>query len=451
MVKKAATQTVEITDLPAPALPAINGTFNVVITGVGGTGVVTVGAIMAMAAHLDGKGAGMMEMAGLAQKGGAVHIHCRIANRPEDISAIRVAVGEADAVIGGDLVVTAGARTLGLMTTGRTGAVVNSHQIVTGEFTRNTEFRLPFDRLELGLEARLKDRLTMFDASELARILLGDSIYSNMMVFGAAWQSGLIPLSHAAILQAIVLNKAGVEANQRAFELGRWAAAHPDQAGRVLAPTVVAKPKTLDEVIAFRVAHLTAYQSARYAARYRRLVDKASDPRLRGAIAKGYHKLLSYKDEYEVARLHLETGAKARAEFDGAFRMTFHLAPPLLSRTGPDGRPVKRAFGPAMLRAFGLLARLKRLRGTSFDPFGRTAERRAERAAIAVYETDMAEVLAVVTPATLDLAVALAELPLQLRGFGPVKAANAEKIAKRREQMLKAFRAGGAAVQQAAE
>ncbi|MBI1217562.1 MAG: indolepyruvate ferredoxin oxidoreductase family protein [Rhodobacteraceae bacterium] len=450
-VKKAATQTVDLPDLPAPLLPAIDGTFNVVITGVGGTGVVTVGAIMAMAAHLDGKGAGMMEMAGLAQKGGAVHIHCRIANRPEDISAIRVAVGEADAVIGGDLVVTAGARTLGLMTTGKTGAAVNSHQIVTGEFTRNTEFRLPFDRLELGLQARLKDRLTMFDASELARVLLGDSIYSNMMVFGAAWQMGLIPLSEDAILRAIELNKAAVEGNKRAFELGRWAALHPDQAARVLAPNVVEKPKTLDEVIAFRIAHLTAYQSPRYATRYRKLVDRATDPRLKEAVAKGYHKLLAYKDEYEVARLHLETEAKARAEFDGDFRMTFHLAPPILSRTGPDGRPVKRAFGPAMLRAFRLLAPLKRLRGTPFDPFGRSAERRAERAAIAAYEADMAEVLGQVSPATLDQAVALAELPLQLRGYGPVKAANAEKLAKRRELMLKAFRAGGAAVKHAAE
>ena len=451
-VKKAATQAVDIPDLPVPALPAIDGTWNVVITGVGGTGVVTVGAILAMAAHLDGKGAGMMEMAGLAQKGGAVHIHCRIANRPEDISAIRVAVGEADAVIGGDLVVTAGAKTLGLMTTWRTGAAVNSHQIITGEFTRNTEFRLPFDRLELGLEARLKDRLRLFDASELARVLLGDSIYSNMMVFGAAWQMGLIPLSEAAILRAITLNKAAVDRNSRAFALGRWAAAFPEQAARVLAPTVVEKPRTLEEKIAFRSAHLVAYQSARYAARYRRLVDRAADPRLREAVAKGYHKLLAYKDEYEVARLHLETEAKARAEFDGDFRMTFHLAPPLLSRMGPEGRPVKRAFGPGILKGFRLLARLKRLRGTPFDPFGHTAERRAERAAIRQYEADMAEVLGRVTPDTLDLAVQLAELPLQLRGFGPVRAANAEKLASHRAQILAAFRAGGVpAARQAAE
>jgi indolepyruvate ferredoxin oxidoreductase len=193
-LKKEATAEVEIGDLPSPDLPKIDGTHNVVITGVGGTGVVTIGAVMAMAAHIDGKGAGMMEMAGLAQKGGAVHIHCRIAERPEDISAIRVATGECDALIGGDLVVSAGAKTLGLMRTGRTGAVVNSHETVTGEFTRNTEFRIPADRLELALQARIKDRLTLFDASELARVLMGDTIYSNMMVFGAAWQRGFVPL-----------------------------------------------------------------------------------------------------------------------------------------------------------------------------------------------------------------------------------------------------------------
>ncbi len=450
-VKKAATREVDLPDLPMPKLPEIRGTWNVVVTGVGGTGVVTVGAILAMAAHLDGKGAGMMEMAGLAQKGGAVHIHCRIAERPEDISAIRVAVGEADAVIGGDLVVTAGAKTLGLMTTGRTGAVVNSHQIITGEFTRNTEFRIPFDRLELGLEARLKDRLALFDASELARALLGDSIYSNMMVFGACWQLGLIPLSEAAILRAIELNKAAVEANKRAFALGRWAAAHPEQAARVLEPAVTSLPKTLEEEIAFRAAHLTAYQSRRYAARYRKLVDKAEAPRLREAVAKGYHKLLAYKDEYEVARLHLATAEKARAEFDGDFRMTFHLAPPILSRPGPDGRPVKRAFGPGMLKLFAVLARLKWLRGTPIDPFGRSAERRAERAAIKAYEAELAEILAQVPPETLEIAVQLAELPLQLRGFGPVKEANAQKVAKRREQLRARFATGGTAVKQAAE
>ncbi|MCX7645600.1 MAG: indolepyruvate ferredoxin oxidoreductase family protein [Rhodobacteraceae bacterium] len=449
--RKAATRAVEIGALPEPALPAIEGTWNVVVTGVGGTGVVTVGAIMAQAAALDGKGAGLMEMAGLAQKGGAVHIHCRLANRPEDISAIRVATGEADAVIGGDLVVTAGARTIGLMRTGRTAAAVNSHEIVTGEFTRNPEFRIPKDALELALQARLRDRLMLFDASELARLLMGDTIFANMIVFGAAWQRGWVPLTLAAIERAIALNGAAVEANRRAFEIGRWAAERPAEAAQVVAPVLVQKPKGLEEQIALRAAHLTDYQSARLARRYRKMVDGIADLRLRAAVAKGYHKLLAYKDEYEVARLLRSSEEKARAEFEGDLRLTFHLAPPLLARPGPDGRPGKRAFGPWIARAFGLLARLKFLRGTPFDPFGRTAERRMERALIRQYEADMAEVLAKVTPETLEGAVALAELPLQIRGFGPVKEANAARAAKRRAELLAAFRAGGTALSRAAE
>ena len=232
-VRKEASESVDIGHLPDPDLPAIDGTHNVVITGVGGTGVVTVGAVLAQAAQLDGKGAGMIEMAGLAQKGGAVMIHLRLAESPEDISAIRVAVGEADAVIGGDMVVSAGAKTLGLMATGRTKAVVNSHEIITGDFTRDTEFRIPVSDLEVSLQARLKDGLALFDATDLAAKLMGDSIYSNMMVLGAAWQNGLVPLSHEAIMGAIELNGAAVERNRQAFDLGRWAVLNPEEAARV--------------------------------------------------------------------------------------------------------------------------------------------------------------------------------------------------------------------------
>src|SRR6056297_3441174 len=221
--KKGATAAVDLPNLSAPELPAIDGTWNVVVTGVGGTGVVTIGAVLAQAAQIDGKGAAMMEMAGLAQKGGAVHIHLRLAEKPSDISAVRVATGEADALIGGDLVVSAGAKTLGLTRTGRTGAVVNSHEIITGDFTRDTEFSLPTDQLQIALEARLKDKLAFFDASELARVTLGDSIFSNMMLLGAAWQRGLVPLSHEAIVEAVKLNGAAVDKNLRAFEIGRWA------------------------------------------------------------------------------------------------------------------------------------------------------------------------------------------------------------------------------------
>ncbi|MBD3804932.1 MAG: indolepyruvate ferredoxin oxidoreductase family protein [Thioclava sp.] len=446
-VKKAKAQALDLPDLPQPALPAIEGTHNLVITGVGGTGVVTVGAVLAMAAHIDGKGAGMMEMAGLAQKGGAVHIHLRLANKPEDISAIRVAVGEADCVIGGDLVVSAGAKTLGLMTTGRTGAVINSHEIVTGEFTRNRDFRLPGEQLKLSLEARLKDRVAFADTSELARRMLGDSIYSNMVVLGAAWQQGYIPLTHEAIFRAIELNGAKPDENKRAFELGRWAMAFPEEAAKAMASEVVKAPV---DPIEFRANHLVDYQNKRLAKRFRKLVDGAPSE-LREAVAKGYHKLLAYKDEYEVARLHLETAEKARAEFEGDFEMHFHLAPPILSKEGPDGRPKKREFGPGMERNFRLLAKLKGLRGTPFDIFGYAEERKMERALIKQYEADMAEVLPKVTPETLEIARELAELPLTIRGFGPVKAQAEKMAAKRREELLAAFREGGSPQALAAE
>jgi len=450
-VKKQATATLDLPDLPMPALPAIKGTWNVVITGVGGTGVVTIGAVMAQAAHIDGKGAGMMEMAGLAQKGGAVHIHCRLANDPADISAIRVATGECDALIGGDLVVSAGAKTLGLMSTGRTGAVVNSHEIITGDFTRDTEFALPTDRLSLALEARLRDRVDMFDASDLAKATMGDSIFSNMMIFGAAWQRGLVPLSLDAIRQAIDLNGAAVDKNMRAFDIGRWAVLHPEDAGRVAEPKVVQLPKSLDDKIAFRADHLVKYQGKRLAKRYRKMVDGISDVAVKEAVAKGYHKLLAYKDEYEVARLHLETEAKAREQFDGDFTMKFHLAPPMLSKEGSDGRPVKKEYGPGMMRNFRLLARLKGLRGTPLDVFGRTRERRMERALIKQYEADMKSVLPDVTPETRDAVVALAALPLDIRGYGPVKEANEAKAAKRREEILAVIRSGGPEQARAAE
>ncbi|MEM9550321.1 MAG: indolepyruvate ferredoxin oxidoreductase family protein [Pseudomonadota bacterium] len=450
-LRKEATTALELPVLPEPALPQIDGTWNIVVTGVGGTGVVTIGAVIAQAAQLDGKGAGMMEMAGLAQKGGAVHIHCRLANAPDDISAIRVATGEADALIGGDLVVSAGAKTLGLTRTGRTGAVVNAHEIITGDFTRNTEFSLPSDQLSLALEARIKDRLSLFDASDLARVTLGDSIFSNMMIFGAAWQKGLIPLSREAILQAIDLNGAAVQRNLKAFDIGRWAVLHSEEVKKLLSTTVVKLPTSSTDEISVRAEHLVAYQSKRLAKRYRKLVDEVDDGAVKSALAKGYHKLLSYKDEYEVARLLLTSRAKAEAEFDGELKMTFHLAPPILGGTGPDGRPKKRAFGEAMLPLLRLLARLKWVRGTPLDLFGYSAERKMERALIRQYEEDMAEVLPLLNQDTRDAVAALAALPLDIRGFGPVKRANEAKVAKRREELLVTIRQGGPKLAEAAE
>ena len=450
-VRKQASAQVDLSGIPDPVLPAIAGTHNVLVTGVGGTGVVTIGAVMAQAAQIDGKGVGMIEMAGLAQKGGAVWIHLRIAQSPQDISAIRLALGEAHAVIGGDLVVTGGAKTLGLMRTGQTGAVVNAHEIITGEFTKNIDFRIPSNELEVVLQARLQDRLVLFDATELSRILLGDSIYSNMMVFGAAWQQGLIPLSHAAIHEAIALNGAAVERNTQAFETGRWAVVNQAAAQRLLSAQVVALPRTLDDQIAYRVDHLTRYQNARLARRYQRMLDRISDPTLRAAVAKAYHKLLSCKDEFEVARLHLDTKAKVRAEFEGDVKLRYHLAPPLLPGRDGAGRPRKREFGGWIAHVFPVLARLKFLRGTAFNPFGYTAERRMERALIAQYEADMAAWLPKAGAVDATALLALAELPLSIRGFGLVKEGNAAKAALRRAEILQRLAAGGAALAQAAE
>ncbi len=450
-IRKEATTEIDLPHLPSPELPRINGTHNVVITGVGGTGVVTIGAILAQAAQIDGKGAGMMEMAGLAQKGGAVHIHCRLANRPEDISAIRVATGEAHALIGGDLVVSAGSKTLGLTQSGKTGAVVNSHEIITGDFTRDTEFHIPSDQLELALRARLKDAVSLFDATELSRAVMGDSIFSNMMIFGAVWQRGLLPVSYQAILDAIELNGAAVDRNKRAFEIGRYAVLHPEEVSDILKPSVVELPKSLDEKIAFRADHLIAYQSKRLARRYMKLVSATEHAAVKEAIAMGYHKLLSYKDEYEVARLMLSSREKAEAEFDGEFKMTFHLAPPMLGGKGPDGRPKKRQYGEWMLSPLKFMSKMKFVRGTPLDVFGYTKERRMERALIRQFERDMKEVLPKLSLETRDAVIALAQLPLEIRGFGAVMEANEAKAAKRREELLSVIRAGGPEFKAAAE
>jgi len=336
--------------------------------------------------------------------------------------------------------VSAGAKTLGLTSVGRTKAIVNAHEVITGDFTRDTEFKLPTERLALSLRARIKSGLAMFDASDLSKALMGDAIYSNMMVFGAAWQQGAVPMSHSAIRGAIELNGTAVQRNLQAFEYGRWAYLHPDDAANILSPNVVDLPKTVDEKIAFRAAALTEYQDAAYAKRYTDFIAPF-DGDLREAVALGYHKLLAYKDEYEVARLLLDTHAKAKNAFDGDLKLTHHLAPPLLSRDGANGRPRKIAMPRVTAKLFPLLARMKRLRGTLWDIFGRTDERKMERALITQYEADMAEVRDTVRPDTLEAAVALAKLPLDISGFGPVKMDNALKAAKRREELLAMIRA----------
>jgi len=355
----------------------------------------------------------------------------------------------ADALIGCELVVSAASTTLGLTKTGRTGAVVDSHETVTGEFTQNTDFTIPGDQLQLSLQARLRDRLSMFDASELARVLMGDSIFSNMMVLGASWQAGYVPLTHDALMHAIDLNGQAPERNKRAFELGRWAVAFPEEAAKFTQEDVVELPKSLAEIIDFRADHLVNYQNESLAKKYRDFVAAMPEV-LQDPVAKGYHKLLAYKDEYEVARLLCETRAKAEAEFDGDLKLTYHLAPPLLGGTDPVGRPKKRGFGQWFERAAPLLAKMKGLRGTALDPFGRSEERVTERRLIADYEADMQRLAAGLTDANTEVALEIASLPLSIRGFGPVKEASVAAADTKRRALWAKFDGTGP-VQEAAE
>ncbi|MEX2517783.1 MAG: indolepyruvate ferredoxin oxidoreductase family protein [Paracoccaceae bacterium] len=463
--KKEKAAGLDLPDLPEPTLPKIDGVWNTVTTGVGGTGVVTIGALLGMAAHVEGKGAGVMEMAGLAQKGGAVQIHCRIAEKPEDITAIRVATGEADVVIGGDLLVTAGAKTQALMANGRTAVVCNTYEINTGEFTRDGGFRIPADRLRLGLEARVgADKVVYLNATRLAEKLLGDAIFSNVLVLGAAWQMGRIPIGREAIMKAIELNGAGIDGNKMAFEIGRWAVVHPAEAEAAVAPKQVLA-KSYDDKIAFRRARLVAWGNEAWAVRWEASVRaaEAAEAKVREATggradgfaeaaAFGLFKLMTYKDEYEVARLHTETLDSHIAErFDNVKKIEFHMAPPILGKKDSKGHPVKTTFGPWMQTALKHMAKFKGLRGGAFDIFGYSAERKSERAAIAEHEALLAELCAGLKPETHSVAAQLAALPLQVKGFGYVKAANAEATAKRRAELLAEFRAGGAPALKAAE
>ena len=295
----------------------------------------------------------------------------------------------------------------------------------------------------------------MLDASRLAERLLGDAIYANVLMLGAAWQAGHVPLSEEALRRAIEINGTNVAGNLEAFTIGRWAIADPAAAlAAAGGPAAEAPAEDLDAVVERRAAQLVQYQGPRLARRYRARVEaaRAIDGDLAMAVAQGYHRLLSYKDEYEVARLHAETlRAAVDAQFTDVRRMRFHLAPPILGGEGADGRPRKRTFGPWMLGAFGMLRRFKVLRGTPFDPFGYSADRRMERALIAEYERDMDRVQAAFTPATRDVAIELAGLPLEIRGFGPVKAAAAEAAAKRRDDLRAALAAGGRPKLHAAE
>ncbi|WP_374651466.1 indolepyruvate ferredoxin oxidoreductase family protein [Dongia sp.] len=455
-------------EFPEPAQPRLDRPYNIVVTGVGGTGIVTIGALLGMAAHLEGKGCSVMDMAGLAQKGGAVFSHVRLSARPEDIFATRIAAGNADLLLGCDIVVSASFDALAKLDVGRSKALVNTHEIATGDFTRDPDWDFPAGDLKRILAKAVgADAIEFIDATRIATALLGDSIATNLFMLGYAYQRGLVPVSAIAIERAIELNAVAVDANRQAFAWGRQAALDLGVAERAIAPSheEAPLPDSLSDIVAHRRRHLSEYQNAALADRYRALVDRvllaeqkvvASGDALAKAVALNYAKLLAYKDEYEVARLYTDGRfvQDIRDRFDGDFKLHFHLAPPLMTRRDPvTGHLGKQEFGPGTMWVFRLLARFKGLRGTAFDIFGRSEERRAERQMIADYEELMDALIGKLTAANHATAVALASLPEQVRGFGHVKEAAIARAASQRAALLAKFEAPPAAAthHQAAE
>ncbi|WP_284177757.1 indolepyruvate ferredoxin oxidoreductase family protein [Rhabdaerophilum sp. SD176] len=461
--------------LPEPAIPDLDkAAWAAIVTGVGGTGVVTIGAILGMAAHLEGRGCGMIDMAGLAQKGGAVFSHIRLAKTPEDIHAIRVSAGMADLILGCDLVVSGSKKVLASVKPGETFFVVNTAEVLPGDFTRNPDYSLPTERLRRGItsaagkDASGQPLAHFLDATTIATTLFGQSIAANMFLLGYAFQRGAVPLHADSLERAIELNGEAVAMNREAFRWGR-AVAHDPELAKGLVAKAQAVPgaglaATLDEAIARRAEFLTAYQDKAYAESYRRFVARVQEAEAKALpgvtalteqVAKSLFKLMAYKDEYEVARLY--AGAAFSRQLKEAFegedmRLTFHLAPPLLAKPDPaTGHPRKMSFGPWMMKAFGLLQHFKRFRGTRLDPFGYTAERRDERARVGRYRETVEALLAVLDTGNHALAVEIAGLPQQIRGFGHVRARNAAETDRREAALLARFRNPHMPAQLAAE
>jgi indolepyruvate ferredoxin oxidoreductase len=439
-------------DLPVPALPALDHPYSIVVTGIGGTGVVTIGALMGMAAHIEGKGCSILDMMGMAQKNGGVVSHIRLAERQESIHAVRIAAGGANLLIGCDMVVAAGAETLSKLRPGRTHAVINAHELMPADFTRKPDLEFPEEKLKASI-LQAAGEAEFVDATAIASALLGDSIATNLFMLGYAWQKGFVPLSHEALDQAIELNGAAVELNKRAFALGRRAAVDRRSVEELAAP-VANRPAThhlstsFEEIFERRYEFLIAYQDLDYAERYRSLILRMVEAEkaigrngLAEAAARGFFKRMAIKDEYEVARLYTDGGfAKAIAEqFEGDLQLTFHFAPPLLAQMGSDGRPRKIRYGGWMLGMLKILARMKGLRGSWLDPFRHSAERRLDHQLLAEYEALLEKIFARLSTENHAIAVDLALLAMEVRGFGPVKEETLAKTRARETELLKRF------------
>ncbi len=443
--------------MPEPVLSDLDKPEAILVTGIGGTGVVTIGAILAMAAHLEDKGATTMDQTGLAQKGGAVTSHIRIAKTPADIHTVRLSIGSATTILGCDMLVTADGDTLSKIRSGETKVILNTHKAQTGEFTKNTEWKIPSDQI-VGTIGKLcgEDNLSTLNATQIATALTGDSIATNMFMLGYACQKGMIPVGHEAILCAIELNGASVKMNQQAFLWGRRAAFDLAKVQELAAPPQYTDSseqhreisKTPEEAVERRIFSLTHYQSAAYAGKYKALVDtvRAADEKLNGksgklteAVARYYYKLMAYKDEYEVARLYTDGQflAQLKHTFDGDIKIKFNLAPPLIAKRDPvTGHLKKTEFGPWVLNVFRVLAPLKVLRGTPLDIFGYSAERRLERQLIVDYKKTIESLLPALTAANYATAIEIASIPEHIRGYGHVKEKHLQDAKKKEAELL---------------
>jgi indolepyruvate ferredoxin oxidoreductase len=444
--------------LPEAAPAALEQPCGVLVTGIGGTGVITIGQILGMAAHLEGKGVSVLDMSGLAQKYGAVMSHVKIAETSGEVHVARLGTGDARLVIGCDLVVTASGDALDKMDAGKTRALVNATTSPTAAFVKNPDWQLPGSNLQHDILEACGGRNAEFvPAAELATALMGDSIATNMFMLGYAWQKGWVPLGRAAIERAVELNGVAVDFNLKSFLWGRRAAVDLERVRRIALPSEVIPieqhfSRNLEELLERRAQFLTGYQDSAYAARYRALVERVRDTeqqrtggtKLAEAVARYYAKLLAYKDEYEVARLYTDGAFLKKIEgmFEGDYKVKFHLAPPLIAKPDPrTGEPKKLQFGRWMRLPFKVLAKLKFLRGTALDVFGRTEERHMERALIAEYERTVETLLAGLTRDNHALAVEIASLPETIRGFGHIKSKSADAARAKQAELLQRYRA----------
>ena len=446
-------------ELPEPEIRELDQPWNVLVTGVGGTGVLTVTAVLAMAAHLEGKGVATMNQTGLAQKFGPVVSHLRIANHQEDIHAVRIPAGDADVVIGCDLVVTATDDALAKTNIERTHAVVNDTMTPTAEFVHNPDAVFHDEAMKQSIREEVgADKVDFLPASELATALLGDSIATNLFMLGYAWQKGLLPVSAKAILRAVELNGVQVEFNQQAFDWGRRAALDlpaVEQASGVIEQRFVALG-TLDQVVEFREKDLQGWQDSATAESYRQRVaevnrqivgklgsDSEQAESLSIVFAKALHRVTAYKDEYEVARLYSDGRfiKQLQSRFEGDYELEFHMAPPMLSKIDPDsGEPIKRRFGPWMLRMFALLAKFKGLRGSKWDVFGYSEERKLERALPTELNNTVDTLLGSLSTSNAEHAEEILRLILDVRGYGHVKQRNYDQYQLRLQQQLCRYR-----------